>query len=503
MTELQYKKPPFDHQRKAIEIARPLPAYGLLFEMGAMKTFTAINIVRQRCNDKGKNLRTIIFGPGIVVPNWKREWLEYSYIEPKNVVMVDGTGKERLEIFKKGIERGANVFITSFSTLLMKEVMEAFRKHNPEIIIIDESHRLKNRKALSSKSMLGLTACRSLILKLILTGSPVLNKQYDLFQQVAYLFGGFPTLPFFDLYQGTPAQRVEAYTKHLITSHFNFVRRYFVDKNAGMPKDVYFPRWEVLPSAEKEISAILSKFSMRVTKEECLDLPPEVTVDVPVKLKPEQRKAYESMRKQFVAHLDSGVAVAKVSLTKALRLLQITSGFVSVEGANGEELDEPIHRFDDTPREEALRELLTELRSTGKVLIWAVWKENYATIRRVCDELSIKYVECHGEISDAQKKKNIDSFNTDDSIGVYIGHPGSGGIGINLVTACFSIRYSRTASLEQWLQSRARNHRGGQTKKVTHYEIFAEGTFDEIQKNVLAQKLQMSERLLQEIKQKL
>jgi SNF2 family DNA or RNA helicase len=270
-----------------------------------------------------------------------------------------------------------------------------------------------------------------------------------------------------------------------------------------MPKDVYFPRWEVLPHSEKEISEILSKFSMRVTKEECMDLPDEVTVDVPVKLKPDQLKAYNQMRKELVAFLDSGVAVAKVSLTKALRLLQITSGFVAVEGTEGQELDEPIHRFDDTPRENALRELLTELSSTGKVLIWAVWKENYATIRRVCDELGIKYVECHGEISDAQKKRNIEAFNTDDSIGAYIGHPGSGGIGVNLVVAPFSIRYSRTASLEQWLQSRARNHRGGQTKKVTHYEIFAENTFDEIQKNVLAQKLQMSERLLQEIKQQL
>lgn len=82
-----------------------------------------------------------------------------------------------------------------------------------------------------------------------------------------------------------------------------------------------------------------------------------------------------------------------------------------------------------------------------------------------------------------------------------MGHPGSGGIGINMVIASYSIFYSRNFSLEQDLQAEARNHRGGSEihAKVTRINLIAKGTIDEIVADALKNKVQIGENILNKI----
>jgi SNF2 family DNA or RNA helicase len=64
---------------------------------------------------------------------------------------------------------------------------------------------------------------------------------------------------------------------------------------------------------------------------------------------------------------------------------------------------------------------------------------------------------------------------------VLIGHPGSGGIGVNLTASSVSIFYSRGFSLEHDIQAEARNYRGGSERhdKITRIDLVAPGTIDE------------------------
>ena len=121
---------------------------------------------------------------------------------------------------------------------------------------------------------------------------------------------------------------------------------------------------------------------MSVKKEECLDLPPLVRKTIKVELSPEQKKLYKQMKEELVAFVNDKACVASIALVKALRLMQITSGFITAE-------DEDIS-FKKTPRREALKELLEQITPHSKVLIWSVFKDNYKTIREVSDELKIK-----------------------------------------------------------------------------------------------------------------
>lgn len=476
-----YKIEPWAHQLTAIERAKALPWFALFFEMGAGKTGTAINILRHKMAPIGRHLRTLVFCPPIVVPNWKAEFLMHSKIPEEKIILLDGSGKERLHRLREfGRHAGTGeptpaFFITNYESLLMAELYSEFLRWKPEALIFDESHRLKNYKAKRSKLAEKLANPKGgkKPLTYLLSGSPVLNSPMDLFFPFLVMDGG-----------ATFGQ-----------NFFVFRAQYFVDKNLSMPKDRYFPDWHIKPGAVLEINKRIFKYGMRVTKAECLDLPEELSVTVKCKMSPLQAKNYKEMKQEFITFVGDKSATATLAIVKALRLMQITSGFLALNPL-GEESDAAKLVYPATQKEEALKELLLELTPHSKVIVWAVWKENYAVIKRVCEELKVDCVEVHGGISRTKQDEAVTRFKTDPLARVFIGHPGSGGIGINLTCAPYSIFYSRTFSLEHWLQARARNHRGGQLVKVTHYDLVCEETIDELVQIRLANKLKMSEDIM-------
>lgn len=460
---------PWAHQLEAANRAKDLPEFGLLFDMGTGKTMTAINIARHKYTLHKRVLKTLIFGPPIVVENWRREWLMNSKIPESKIIPLRGSQVQRLATFKKHSSDNV-IFITNYEALLMKNLFEEFTKWKPELLIWDELHKLKSMQSKRTKAAIKL-ADESLY-RLGLTGTPVLNSPMDLFAQFRVLDKG------------------RTFGKNF----FQFRAKYFVDKNAGMPQGRYFPDWRPRTSMFEDMNRLVYESAMRVKKEDCMDLPPLIKKPIYVEMTPPQAKAYEQMKKAFIAYINDKAAVSDLAITKALRLQQIVSGFVKME-------DDTIHRFEDHPRKAALLELLEELTPEHKIIVWAVFKENYNDIRAVCEKLNIQYREVHGDITDKNKLNAVDDFNNDPMVRVIFGHPASGGIGINLVASDVSIFYSRNFSLEQDLQAEARNYRGGSEihKKVTRIDLVTMGTIDEQILEKLSNKVAIGEKILREL----
>jgi SNF2 family DNA or RNA helicase len=527
---MEYKITPWDHQLRAIETASPAERlwFAFFFEMGAGKTMTVINTLRHKAVLMQRLLRTIVLTPPIVIPNWKDEFLAHSKIPEDRIILLDGSGEDRIELFKKNawaLDPVTNkfaprpaFFITNYESLLLGGgyVGEGRKKRyepgalfklmtswGPDAIIFDESHKIKNYKAERSKQAARLTIPERCKIKrkyfdvleakektvveidrtkrplvYLLSGSPVLNSPEDIFWQYYVMDAGATFGANFFVFRAT----------------------YFEDKNAGMLKNKeaaqrYFPKWELKPGALEKMNELIYKSGMRVTKEECLDLPEEVSVTIRCPMVPDQIRNYKEMKQDFITYINDTCATATLAIVKALRLMQITSGFLALN-TTGEEGDVAKHVYKDTGKEKALKELLESLTPHHKVIVWAVWKENYNVIRRVCEELGVKYAEVHGQVSRAKQDAGVEAFKTDPNVRVFIGHPGSGGIGINLTCAPYSIFYSRTFSLEHWLQARARNHRGGQKERVTHYDLVCTSTIDEKVQEKLQKKFDMSEKVL-------
>ena len=465
------------HQSEAIKRAQSLPAYALHFEAGTGKTRTAIEIMRAKINrDKGIP-RTLIFAPPIVLQNWKEEWHKYSKIDHKDVIVLKGTGAQRLKTFVQYAfptpdgPRGRKIFITNYESLLMKPLYAAFTLYAPEVTIHDESHRLKNPSSKMAQSLDTLVN-KSVMkphLRLNLTGTAVLNSPMDLFMQFKILMGGFPTLD--SLVTG----------KH-ITNYFTFRACYFEDKNARWKgSESYFPNWQPKPSTMELFGRLLASVSMSVNKADCLDLPPETFVTIPVPLTKEQRIDYDKFEKDMVLNIEGKNYTADIAMVRALRLMQISSGFISgLDFPDGSEAQPIKYEYKDTEREKALKELLQSIcvAQGKKCPVWGVWRQNYEVIKRVCNELGLKYVECNGSISSKGKEEARNAFINDPTVMVYIGHPFSAGIGVNLVVASYDIWYSYNFSLEQFLQALARIYRGGQTERVTHYFLTSPDTIE-------------------------
>jgi SNF2 family DNA or RNA helicase len=485
-------QPLWEHQRKGVELAVRNPiGFAFLFEQGTGKSRTAIETLRAKFSERGHLLPTIIFCPQIVISNWRDEWGKYSRVPESRVVSLVGPGKKRLEKFAECTAKSREwIFVTNYESLLMADLFSAMSLWCPQVLVFDEAHKCKTPGTKRSKAAAKLANPKGTDkpYTYILTGTPILNTPMDIFQQYLIMDGGLTFGSNFWLFRA----------------------KYFKDRNAHMPKDKKYPLWEVMTIQKdgidglREINEKIFKRGMRVEKKDCLDLPPEVSVIIKVEMSPTQKRLYVEMKKDFITFYKSKACTAQLAITKALRLMQITSGIVSVTDETHEEKEVIVEVLDDTPKLAAVKELLEEItESGGKVLLWAVWQKNYEQLAEVCKALSLDYVEIHGGISEKQKNENVARFKSDPNCRVFIGHPGSGGIGINLTVAAYSIFYSRTFSLEHYLQARARNHRGGSKEagheNITHYDLVCEGTIEELAIQKLANKIEVSDKILNEL----
>ena len=479
-----FKVKPWENQREGARRASESPdGFGFFFEVGTGKTMTTVSTLRLKYLEAQRLKRTFILGPAIVLNNWKRELLFHSNLSANVIHVLTGSGKKRIQAIEKIIQDGqhwdeGSIIITNYEAIgRMKGFTEAILKWKPEILVLDESHRCKSIGAKQTREAIKIAD--TVDHSYLLTGTPILNSMLDIFSQFRILDKG------------------ATFGKQF----YSFRGKYFYDKNSGMPGDKHFPNFVPRKGAAEEINLLIRKKAMYVEKDDCLDLPPLVRHKVEVEMSTEQEKAYTSMQKDFVAYIESEkpeAAIAELAITKALRLQQITTGFVGTEDIDS---NKGIHKFKTNPRKNALKELLTDLAPKHKILVWAVFKENYNDIREVCEKLKIKYVEVHGGISQDDKMASVDKFNDDDTYRVFIGHPRSGGIGINLVPSDVSIFYSRNFSLENDIQAEARNYRGGSERheKVTRIDIVTPGTIDEKVLEALASKKNIGYKVLREM----
>lgn len=465
---MEFLIPLWEHQKKAIELAKNAPHFAFFHQMGVGKTCTTINVLRHKYSESHRLMNTLIFCPLIVTENWKKEFAMHSKINLKDIIVLKGSQTERLMLIAKN--PGPKIFITNYEVLaVMPDLFTALWQWSPEILIFDESHKLKDMKSKRTKAAIKLADQAKY--KYLLSGTPILNTPMDIFSQYRILDGGT-----------TFGKNVWA-----------FRSQYFYDKNMGMPKDKYFPDYRIKPGSVEELNKKIYQKAMRVTKEECLSLPDFIEQTIEVGMLPAQAKHYEEMKRDFITFINDKACVATLALTKALRLQQIVSGYMPFEG-------EGQVTFKQTPRQIALKELLEILTVEHKVIVWATFKENYEQIKVVCEDLKLEYVEVHGEIPNKEKFDNVDRFTNDSKCRVFIGHPGSAGIGVNLVCATYNISFSRNFSLEHHLQARSRSHRGGQTKKVTWINLVTPNTIDSLVLKTLDSKEEMGEKLLSSLR---
>ena len=310
-----------------------------------------------------------------------------------------------------------------------------------------------------------------------LTGSPVLQSTLDFWSQFRIILGPDIVDPNFYAWRA----------------------RWFIDKNAGMPANKYFPDWRLTLEGKGHIQGLLRKYSHRRLKKHCLDLPPFTREKRFVQLSAPASKHYRELKKDFVTYLQSGESLSvDLALTQILRLQQICNGILRLD-------DTEKPRAIDCSKYAILSELLETLTAADengvrqKVVVWSCWVPTISRIRETCESLGLRVVQIIGDQSSDERQRAIENFRDDPGVNVCIANQAAGGTGINgLQVAPYAIYFSKNHNLEQDIQSNDRIYRGGSErhKAVTRFDIITEDTIEEDIHAALEGKRDLSELLL-------
>ena len=470
----RYKTKPYEHQKTALKKSWAQESYGLFMEMGTGKSKVLVDNIAM-LYDRGAVRGALIVAPKGVYKNWDEiefpthmpEHVEYtkvlweSNLTNKKQWELDTLfdGKDDLKILIMNVE--------AFSTKKGLDFAHSFLNIflGRALIGIDESTTIKNPTAKRTKNILKLRNLAKY--RRILTGSPVTKSPLDLYSQCEFLD------PF-----------------HLgHSSYYSFRSRYahMLERNFGGRRVQIVGSYRRLP----ELTEKLEKFSYRVLKEECLDLPEKVYMKRLIELTDEQKKVYGQMKQIALAELDGKVMSSVNVMTQLMRLHQITCGHFKAD--NGEIQHLKNNRIDE------LMSLLDEVE--GKVIIWANYVED---IKKIVETLKKAYgeastVEYHGSVDPRVRQEQIALFQEKNGHTRYfVGNTQTGGYGITLTAANTVIYYSNNYNLEQRLQSEDRAHRIGQNNSVTYVDLVAEKTIDERIVKSLRNKINIANEIMGE-----
>jgi SNF2 family DNA or RNA helicase len=355
--------------------------------------------------------------------------------------------------------------IEAFSTIRGSKYAGRFLLCHDAMMVIDESTTIKTPTSARSKSTEKVG--RGARFKRIATGSPVTKSPMDLYQQCAFLSPNCLNAASYYSFQARYAVVIE---RSVATHSFKQV--------------VGYRRLD-------ELKEKLDRFSFRVTKEECLDLPDKLYVKREVDLTDEQKRAYVQMKAMALSQFKEGVTSTVNALTQLMRLHQIVCGHVKLD--NGEVIELPNNR---------IGELLSVVEETdGKIIIWANYRHDIEAIKlALSKEYGMNSVGMYyGDTDDDERKRVLEEFQKPNSeMRFFVGNPSTGGYGLTLTAAHTMVYYSNSFDLEKRLQSEDRAHRIGQTKNVTYIDLIAVGTIDEKIVKALRDKIDIATQVMGE-----
>jgi SNF2 family DNA or RNA helicase len=452
---------PFAHQEKARGLSRGREFFALFMEMGTGKSFCDVLDTIDHMADGLDGW--LVVAPKGTYANWIGEIDKHLPPEiGRDVHLWAGGGSKGEQRIIDALcrQRPAgrlrvlvmNVEALSMSKRARMAASRFLASCRAAKMTVDESTCIKTPGSERTKQCVALG--RQARWRRILTGMPITKSPLDLYGQFDFLSPGCLGFRNFWSFRGT----------------YSVMRKIMV----GARKVDIVVGYRGL----EDLQARAARHSFRVTKEECLDLPPKIYQMRDVELTEKQQELYAKVRDDATAQLESGDHVtATEAMTQILRLHQIVCGHVVDEA--GVLHDVPSNRIG------ALTDILGE--TSGKVIIWAPYRRCVQQIREALAEEfgAPSVVQYDGAVADDDRRLAIQRFQGtpqephDPDCRFFVGNPATGGFGITLTRATTVIYFANGYSLEKRMQSEDRPHRHGQTLPVNIVDMIARGTVEE------------------------
>ena len=262
---------------------------------------------------------------------------------------------------------------------------------------------------------------------------------------------------------GTPASQspVDAYGLAKLVNPGGVPNFYTAWRDKVMLKATMF-KWVPKPESKALVLEALQP-AIRFTKEQCLDLPPVMTMTRTVALTPQQIKYYNALKDQLMVQAAGETITAVNAAAGVSKLLQISCGAVYTD-------EKDVVEFDATPRLNELNAILGE--TERKVLVFALFRSSIDTIHTHLTKHHITAECIHGGVSPTKRADIIRRFQHEPNPRVLVMQPQATAHGITLTAADTVVFFGPLMSVEQYIQCIARADRKGQNaEKVSVYHI--------------------------------
>lgn len=388
-----------------------------------------------------------------LMPQWQDE--EYKWFGERTMRRLHGEAPD-----------GEGWYVANYDTVVGR-LHPQFTAHPWDLVIVDESVLVANRKTRRFKNLLDLRHKVDRFWEL--SGSPAKKDTSDLWAQ-AHL------------------AEPESFR-----SFWRFAKRYcYIDETV----------WGTTINGSKQNMDVVDDLKdlmfVRNQKDVLKDLPEAIPQLVPITLAPAQLKAYREMASGFITTLESGEKVeATIVLSQLIRLQQITSNLVNVAGENVfTALDEPN---DVSAKADALQAMLDARQFSLPAIVWTNWVPGARCLlnrlRKVAPELRIEWI--HGASGKKEEEHNEQTFldYKANKVDVLILAMPVGKFGHNLQNTHTVVYYDKTWQGDDFVQSMHRVIRIGLDHRPVIITLKATNTTDEMIEDNIGGKLPALSRI--------
>lgn len=447
-----------DYQEQILNELRYVPSIGLFIKTGGGKTITSLARVEQNGT---KNL--LVVCPQKIITQWWEVLEKHTdFTICKYGMSVNS--KRKNEIINEFIQNEfikKKCVVINFEILHKIECLKNFVNSNCTMIV-DESHKIKNMGT-TRKPVIATKTCLELgektPYKIILTATPTEKEN-----------GGY-----IDLYSQLRFLGYIDYTESYFKNKFCFISKMQLP---GMPFPIPKIIGYKMENIERELKPILNATCRYYAPKYGDYEPQKIEVKIP-KTKNYNKLLRDRVYEEIIFDNVSAMRIGKKSLIGG-----------KITGTN--EYGDRFTYDDNDEKASWLEEFLSNTDDVVSVLYcYNVEKDK---IIEVCEKLKKKYIVINGDVVDKPKelKKEFDVV-----IGQYQAFSESlDGLQYKCNLMVF---YSMPDSSLLYKQSLGRIDRIGQTKVPTYYHLIMEGTIDETIYDMLKNKVEFSEKELNEI----
>lgn len=333
---------------------------------------------------------------------------------------------------------GASIFIINYDILAYW--VDRLQALSVQVLVLDEAHYVKNRKAQRSQAVNTLT--ESIACVIPLTGTPALNRPAEL----------FPLLHMVD--------------PKAWNNFFSFGMRYCAGHQVQAGRKMV---WDFSGASNlDELHEKVKPYMIRRTKAQVLkELPPKRRAIVPITFDKKYMDEYQAAVNMV---LESEEPAAQ------LRYFEVAKQ-AAVKGKMSAALD-----------------WIENFIEQEKLVVFCT---HIAPVEQIMAKFGDKAVKVTGDVSMDKRQEAVDRFQNDPEVKLFVGiYPKAAGVGITLTAA------SNAAFLElAWTpgdvtQAEDRCHRIGQRDSVTAWYLVATDTVDEEIAGMLNEKAKILDRMI-------